>query len=154
MKILAKLIFTISAFQFFSLSVFGQGTAFTYQGRLNDGASLATGSYDLTFTLFDSPSGGTQQGSILTNTAAAVSNGLFTLTLDFGNQFPGANRWLEIGVRTNGGSGFATLSPRQQITAAPYAVRSQSAAVAAAASTVTGAVAANQLTGTILPANI
>ncbi|HWX21062.1 MAG TPA: hypothetical protein VN578_14270 [Candidatus Binatia bacterium] len=29
---------------------------------------------------------------MLTNAATAVSNGLFTATVDFGNQFPG---WLE-----------------------------------------------------------
>src|SRR5437588_12038838 len=154
MKIIAKFLFTISAFQLFSFSAFPQGTAFTYQGRLNDGVNPANGNYDLTFTLFDSPSGGAQRGNTLTNTAASVTNGLFTVTLDFGNQFPGANRWLEIGVRTNGGSGFATLSPRQQIMASPYAVRSQSAATASTATSVTGTVAAAQLTGTILPANI
>src|SRR5258708_7036321 len=80
-----------------------QGTAFTYQGRLNDGVNPASGIYDLQFTIYDAASGPTQQGATLTNATTAVSNGQFTVTLDFGNQFPGANRWLEIGVRTNGG---------------------------------------------------
>ena len=83
-----------------------QGTAFTYQGRLNDGANPASGSYDLTFTLFSVSSGAGQVGTTLTNSAVGVSNGLFTVTLDFGSQFPGATRWLEIGVRTNGGGAF------------------------------------------------
>jgi len=65
--------------------------------------------------------GGGQQGPILTNSAIAVSNGLFTVTLDFGNQFPGAPRWLDISVRTNGNGAFAPLSPRQPLTATPYA---------------------------------
>ncbi len=30
-----------------------QGTAFTYQGQLNAGGSPASGSYDLTFTLYN-----------------------------------------------------------------------------------------------------
>ena len=30
---------------------FAQGTAFTYQGQLNDGTNPATGSYDLRFTM-------------------------------------------------------------------------------------------------------
>ena len=30
------------------LSIFAQGTAFTYQGRLNDGANPASGSYSQT----------------------------------------------------------------------------------------------------------
>ena len=35
-----------------------QGTAFTYQGRLNNANGPATGSYDLTFTLYDDGSAG------------------------------------------------------------------------------------------------
>ncbi|MFO1488773.1 MAG: tail fiber domain-containing protein [Verrucomicrobiota bacterium] len=99
-----------------------QGTAFTYQGRLQDGGNPAIGSYDLRFALFDAPSAGAQQGSLITNSATAVSNGLFTVSLDFGNQFPGANRWLEIAVRTNGNGAFATLVPRQPLTPTPYAI--------------------------------
>jgi hypothetical protein len=98
-----------------------QGTALTYQGRLDAAGAPAAGSFDLTFALFDSGSGGTQQGNTITNTATAVTNGLFTVTLDFGNQFPGAPRWLQIGVRTNGNGAFATLNPRQEVTAMPYA---------------------------------
>ena len=72
-----------------------QTSAFTYQGRLNDGANLANGSYDLTFALFDAASGGDQVGGILTSAATAVSSGIFTVTLDFGaGAFPGADRWL------------------------------------------------------------
>src|SRR5471030_2652841 len=44
-----------------------QGTAFTYQGRLNDGASVANGSYDLRFMLYSVVTGGSAIGS-LTNT--------------------------------------------------------------------------------------
>src|SRR4029077_6970765 len=100
-----------------------QGTAFTYQGRLNTAGAPANGSYDLRFVLFDSSSGGNQVGGVLTNTAIGISNGLFTVTLDFGNQFPGAARWLEIGVHTNGPGAFATLSPRQLFTSTPYAIQ-------------------------------
>jgi len=100
----------------------GQGTAFTYQGRLNDGSGPANGNYDLRFILYDNSVGGNQQGPILTNSATAVSNGLFTVTLDFGSLFPGAARWLDIGVRTNGGGTFTTLSPRQSVTPTPYAI--------------------------------
>ena len=60
----------------------------------------------------------------MTNDATVVSNGLFTVTLDFGSvPFDGSNRWLDIGVRTNGGGdSFATLNPRQPITSTPYAI--------------------------------
>ena len=61
-----------------------QGTGFTYQGRLNDGAGPASGIYDLRFSIYNAVSDGVQQGGTLTNAATAVSNGLFTVTLDFG----------------------------------------------------------------------
>lgn len=99
-----------------------QTTAFTYQGRLNDTGSPANGTYDFTFTVFDSSTGGNQQGPVVTNLATAVNGGLFTVTLDFGNQFPGASRWLEISVCTNGANAFATLVPRQLLTPTPYAL--------------------------------
>jgi hypothetical protein len=110
------------------LSTFAQGTAFTYQGRLNDGANPASGTYDLQFTIYDSTN---QPGVViagpLTNVATAVSNGLFTVALDFGaGVFTGADRWLEIGVRTNGAVLFTTISPRQNIAPAPYAITAES----------------------------
>ncbi len=105
----------------FCFSACAQGTAFTYQGQLNAGALPADGTYDLTFALFNGNSGAGQVGSTLASAATAVSNGLFTVTLDFGANFPGADRWLEIAVRTNGGGAFTTLSPRQKITPTPYA---------------------------------
>ncbi len=103
------------------LSASAQTTAFTYQGRLNNGTNPASGNYDLTFTLFGTVNGAGQVGNTVTN-STAMTNGLFTVTLDFGNQFPGADRWLEIAVRTNGGVGFTPLSPRQPLTPTPYAV--------------------------------
>ncbi|NMD21717.1 MAG: hypothetical protein GYA76_15935 [Verrucomicrobia bacterium] len=36
--------------------------------------------------------------------------------------FDGSARWLEIAVRTNGDTAFTTLTPRQQLTPAPYAL--------------------------------
>src|SRR3978361_907261 len=96
-------------------SAFTQGTEFTYQGQLSSSTNVATGSFDLTFALFSASNGAMQVGVTLTNTATAVTNGLFAATLDFSNQFPGAARWLEIGVRTNGNGTFTILSPRQTI---------------------------------------
>ena len=52
-----------------------------------------------------------------------VSEGFFTVELDFGDAaFPGADRWLQIAVITNGGSTVTTLEPRQPIHATPYAM--------------------------------
>jgi hypothetical protein len=59
-------------------SLRAQGTAFTYQGRLNHAGQPANGMYDLQFAIYDSPGGGTVAAGPLTNTATAVSNGLFT----------------------------------------------------------------------------
>jgi hypothetical protein len=117
---------------------FAQGTAFTYQGRLTDNASPAGGAYDLTFAVFDAASIGSQVGATLTNAAVAVSNGLFTVTLDFGvGVFTGDPRWLEIGVATNGSGSFATLSPRQALLPTPYAIFANTASNVVLGSVVT-----------------
>ncbi|HEY3242955.1 MAG TPA: hypothetical protein VGM03_06335 [Phycisphaerae bacterium] len=104
------------------------GTAFTYQGRLTDGGSPANGVYDLQFSLWDALSGGAQIGSTICSDNINVSNGLFTVTLDFGEQFNGDARWLQIGTRAGGAAGncasgaYTVLSPRQPLTASPYAL--------------------------------
>ena len=119
---------------------FAQGTAFTYQGSLMKGGLPANGSYDLTFTLFNTNSSGSAIAGPVTNSATAVSNGLFTTTIDFGaGVFAGSNYWLEIAVQTNGGSGFTTLAPRQPVTPTPYAIYSANAGSASTATTATTA---------------
>src|SRR5229473_952533 len=91
---------TVLVFLLAATSAFAQSSGFTYQGRLTDGGTPANGNYDLQFALFDSLSGGTQVGSTQTLNTVAVSNGVFTVSLDFGaNSFPGANRFLEISAR-------------------------------------------------------
>lgn len=99
-----------------------QGTAFAYQGRLNDGNAPATGAYDLTFALYATNIGGAILAGPLTNSATPVTHGLFSAVVDFGNAFNGDPRWLEIGVTTNGGPVFTILAPRQPLTAVPYAI--------------------------------
>jgi hypothetical protein len=104
-------------------TLLAQGTAFTYQGRLNDGANPATGTYDLRFTIYDALAGGSVSGGPTTNSATGVTNGLFTVSLDFGvGVFTGGGRWLEIAVRTNGAGGFTPLLPRQALASTPYAI--------------------------------
>src|SRR2546425_4965478 len=87
-----------------------QTTAFTYQGRLTDGGAPANANYDLQFTLWDSAAGGTQQPqpapTALTKSSVAVTGGVFTVLLEFGvSAFPGADRFLEVGVKPGGGRG-------------------------------------------------
>jgi hypothetical protein len=100
------------------------GTAFSYQGRLTQNGSSPTGSYDFQFRLFDAAANGTKIGADVTATAVAVNNGLFNATLDFGSTaFNGSARWLEISVRPNGlAAAYTTLSPRQALPPAPYAL--------------------------------
>ena len=122
----------------FPLSTFAQGTAFTYQGRFTDNGAPYTGNAEFQATLWSVASGG---AALATNSPAgvvvAVTNGLFVLPLDFGASFPGANRWLQLDVRTVVGP-FTPLTPRQQLTPTPYALT---------AGNLTGTVSATGLSG-------
>jgi hypothetical protein len=116
-------------------AAFAQTTTFTYQGRLTDLGTPPTGTYDMQFKLYDTATvgTGTLQGSpnTVTNATVSVANGVFTVQLDFGaSGFPGADRFLEINVRHPGNPTYTTLSPRQQLTSTPYAIRSSTAATA------------------------
>jgi hypothetical protein len=97
-------------------------TAVTYQGQLTSAGVTVNGVYDFTFNLYDAPINGSPIGITLTNSSVLVSNGLFTTTLDFGSDpFKGEGRWLEIAVRTDTNA-FTILSPRQPLSATPYAI--------------------------------
>lgn len=114
------------------------GTAFTYQGHLKDGGSPANAAYDFQFDLYDGE-------DVLANHIAGplyfpdvqVTDGLFTLELDFGSHFNGDERWLEIALRTAGKLAYLEpLSGRQRLAAAPYAQHAVKAALATTATTV------------------
>src|SRR5690242_13214443 len=109
--------------------VLAQGTAFTYQGQLNNNGNPVTGSYDLQFGIYSAATNGTLFG-LTTNSDTPVTNGLFTVILDFGaNVFNGGARWLQVGVRPGGSpTAFTLLQPRQPFTSTPYAITSLSAA--------------------------
>ncbi|MSU58974.1 MAG: hypothetical protein EXS35_12540 [Pedosphaera sp.] len=100
----------------------------TYQGRLTDAAAPANGEYDLRFSLYDADVGGSQNGLTLTNENLWVTNGLFTTALDFGtNVFNGQALWLEIAVRPGASTdAFTNVTPRQPVTATPYALHALS----------------------------
>lgn len=130
------------------------GTAFTYQGKLADGGNPAQGIYDFRFAIYDAAESGAQMGTAITNSPVGVTNGLFTVTLDFGSGvFTGDACWLEIAVRTNGIAGdFTLLTPRQPLTPSPYALFAPSAGAAASAATAT-TVAAGGVGSASLQAN-
>jgi hypothetical protein len=100
------------------------GTAFTYQGRLTDSDAPAEGSYDFRFILYDADSDGAQVGSAVMRENVPVGDGYFAVELDFGSTaFSGAARYLEVAVRPGDSTDAHTaLSPRQPLTAAPYAL--------------------------------
>lgn len=126
----ARIIVLFVALLLSGRATMAQTTAFTYQGKLTDAGNPANGNYDLQFKLFDALSSGAQQGATITNPMVTASNGIFTVTLDFGAAaFPGANRWLEIGVRPAGSvNPYTVLAPRQAITSTPYAIQALNAA--------------------------
>jgi hypothetical protein len=126
-------------------------TAFTYQGRLEINSQPATGAYLMRFSLWDSLTLGTERASVPTNTIP-VTNGLFTVNLDFGaSHFEGEDRWLQIEVWPNGSLQKNVLTPRTRLAPAPNAL------YATKAGTVTdGAIKTNQLgtTGSPLPGQV
>ncbi len=115
------LLATLSLFSFRALA---QSTAFTYQGRLQDGGNPATGLYDFEFRLFDASLGGAQQGPTVTLNDLGVTNGLFVAALDFGANFPGTDRFLQISLRSGASvETYTDVMPRQPLTVTPYAIR-------------------------------
>ncbi len=137
------------AFILFALTacVLGQTTELTYQGQLQSASAPASGNFDFEFALFDG--GGAQIGPTLTRSGVAVSGGIFSVNLDFGQGFPGATRFLEIRVRQSGGGAFTTLSPRQPVTSAPYSIKSLTANNADNAANATNALTATNFAGNL-----
>jgi hypothetical protein len=117
---------------FMSAFINAQTSAFTYQGLLSDGGYPAAGTYQMTFELFDSLSGGSQVGSPIVNDTVTVLNGRFTVLLDFGSTAfaSGASRWLQISVKKTAEPNATVLTPRQALTSSPYSLKTLSATTA------------------------
>jgi hypothetical protein len=98
------------------------GTAFNYQGQLQQGGTPVTDACDFAFGLWDSESAGTEVAVSVDALNVDVNEGSFNLDLDFGpGVFDGDRRWLEIAVVCPAGSGgYTTLAPRQELTANPH----------------------------------
>jgi len=127
------------------------GTAFTYQGRLNESGIPVTGQYDFQFSLWNSPTNGHVLAPALVVGGLSVTNGLFAALLDFGaGPVSGDALWLRIGVKPTGAdTPFQVLSPRQPLTPAPYALWAASAG-SAPASALTGTVADTTLSSNVV----
>jgi hypothetical protein len=119
------------------------GSGFTYQGQLKSGNNPVNGTCDFQFRLYDALVGGAQVGVMQTIPAVSVANGVFTVVLnssgEFGLAFTGDARYLAIAVRCPTGSGsFTLLTPRQTLSAAPYALSLKPEASISATITGTG----------------
>ena len=114
-------------FWLFAGSAFSQSSEFAFQGRLTDSGVPVAVNYDLRFRLYSQSAGGTAIGTV-ERTDVPVSNGVFTVKLDFGAAaFDGAARWIETEVKPSGSGTYQPLNPRVFLTTVPYAVRSLSA---------------------------
>jgi hypothetical protein len=103
------------------------GTGFTYQGQLKNANGPVTGACDFQFSLWDANSAGVQVGSTQTIAGVSVNGGLFTVQLNEAGQFGaspfnGQGRWLQVAVKCAGDPAYITLTPRQPLTPAPYAL--------------------------------
>ncbi|MEN1728792.1 MAG: hypothetical protein AAGJ52_10185, partial [Pseudomonadota bacterium] len=125
-------IIALISWQWIPTLALAQAPVLTYQGELRESGQPFTGTANLQFLLFDQPSGGSQIGSVQNRPNWPVNGGQFQVELDFGlAAFDGSDRYLEVLVNGN------PLTPRQRVTAAPYALR--------AASTAPGAVDGNAI---------
>ena len=102
-----------------------QSAAISFQGQLGDGGRPATGQYDFVFRLFDAASGGAEQAQAIALNNRGVTNGYFTVPLDFGiaAYSGGGSRFIQMEVRTAGTQdGFVAILPRTAMTPVPFAL--------------------------------
>ena len=120
-----------------TFSVTAQTAEFTFQGKLTDQTLSANGLYDLSFKLYDLSN--VQVGSAVVRDDVQVTDGVFTVALDFGAAaFDGTTRTVEVSVRSGSSTGaYTTLSPKQTIASVPYAVLSKKATTADTATNAT-----------------
>jgi hypothetical protein len=110
---------------------------FSYQGTLKQAGAPVSDLCDFSFSLWRdevSTLPEDQVGATLlfdsvggSQPSVDVLNGLFNVILDFGpTAFRDEARWLQTAVRCPAGTGsFTTLSPRERVTGAPYAIHTR-----------------------------
>lgn len=117
------LIFTILILSSFQVGAFNNtNDSFSYQGKLLFQGAPANGNYDFKIQAFDSDD--IPYGEVDTHLNIMVENGLFIIDNIKLSIFPyeGTELYLEIMVRQGGGNPtYQVLSPRQKISAVPYA---------------------------------
>jgi hypothetical protein len=110
MRYLATLLFLLAT------SVAGADSTITYQGQLQDASGPVDDTVDMSFALYETEAGGAPVGGPIAMTGVNVVDGLFQVTLDFGDQAYASGLWLAIEVAGE------PLAPRQAITGAPFAI--------------------------------
>ncbi|MCH7702005.1 MAG: hypothetical protein IID37_09975 [Planctomycetes bacterium] len=96
------------------------GSGFTYQGQLQEAGAPFDGLADFDFSLWDAEVDGNQIDSTLSLNDVVVTEGVFTVGLDFGvTALNGDERWLQISVNAT------LLAPRQRLAGTPYALQTR-----------------------------
>ena len=110
----------------------GSPRILTYQGSLlgPGGSAVGNGAYDMRFSIYDVVSGGSPLWTE-TDTGVQVTGGLFSTTLGDGTAFSSLffpwhyDLWLEVEIDVDRSGTFESdelFSPRQRLTAAPWAM--------------------------------
>lgn len=101
-------------------------TAFTYQGKLENGSGAVPSAIDVQYSFWTAETGGTQVPFTGINTVSNVPvapNGVFTALLDPGIDLPSTPVWMFMGVRPVGAQFFTFFNQKQRISPAPKARR-------------------------------
>lgn len=97
---------------------------FNYQGQLQDAGVLANDTYDIQIEAYDSKTNGMALGIVSEHLSVKVIDGIFNLSaVNLGSGvFDGFELWLQVGIRLSSvGGAYTVLTPRQKLTAVPYA---------------------------------
>jgi len=121
-------------------------TSFTYSGRLTQSNAPADGLFNMAVTLHSAETGNSPAGnpSTVFLSPVAITQGLFTIPLDFGpDAFNGELMWLELSIGPAGAppAGNTVLTPRQPVRAVPQTTYARKAGTAV---TATSAVTAQR----------
>src|SRR5688572_17265531 len=109
------------------------GSAFTYQGEIRDAGEAPTGAYDLRFRAYPAADDAGVPLAELVVEDVPVVEGIFTTRVDFGSKFfVGDAIFVELAVRAGVSAdpaAFEALAPRQELTPAPYALKTAAGSV-------------------------
>lgn len=99
-------------------------TRFTYQGRLSEDGVLASGTYDLLFSVYPSAVSGAPL-AIFAADDVTVANGLFQTEVNFPQSvYTGAKLFMQVEVRPGASVGaYSILGARQELLAVPFATK-------------------------------